>query len=611
MTTIGIDLGTTHSLVATVLSGTPRCLLDDDERAILPSVVGVNGNAEPISVGYGALQSTAENGQTFSSVKRFMGRAPADAAADAQELKYVLADDPRVLRFAVGEGSITPIEISAVILNALQLRAEECLFSTPTGAVITVPAYFDDAQRQATKDAARLAGLNVLRLLNEPTAAAIAYGLAEGASGQKVVVYDLGGGTFDISILELHEGVFQVLSTAGDTRLGGDDFDHALAHWVLEQQQMALENLDAQDIQIFLRAVERAKRELSDTLQSTVRVSLSDAEIEQPIRREQFEQLIAPLISRTGEAINRAMADAKLDADDIAEVVLVGGSTRVPAVRAFVAKELNCQPHTELNPDLVVALGAAVQADILGGASELADDLQLLDVLPLSLGVEIMGGIVERLIPRCTPIPASASQTFTTSSDGQTGLSLHVLQGERERVQDNRSLAQFSLKGLPDLPAGIPRIKVQFNVDADGLLNVEAREEFTGAQASISIRPSHGLTEDEIEQMLEEAIDNAESDVDERLLVEATQEALQVLAALEKSLAQDREMASATELAEMESAASRLRAALEEADRKAISSLTHKLDEVSAPFAQRRIERDLALALSGKTTEAVSEKLGL
>ena len=261
MTTIGIDLGTTHSLVATVLNGTPRCLLDDDERAILPSVVGVNNNAEPISVGYGALESMTEEGQVFSSVKRFIGRAPADAAADAQELKYVLADDSRVLRFAVGEGTITPIELSAVILNALQQRAEECLFSSATGAVITVPAYFDDAQRQATKDAARLAGLNVLRLLNEPTAAAIAYGLSEGASGQKVVVYDLGGGTFDISILELHEGVFQVLSTAGDTRLGGDDFDHALAHWVLQQNQMTMEHFDAHDIQIFLRAVEHAKRE--------------------------------------------------------------------------------------------------------------------------------------------------------------------------------------------------------------------------------------------------------------------------------------------------------------------------------------------------------------
>ncbi len=610
MANIGIDLGTTHSLVAAVMSGKSRCMLDEDGNVLLPSAVHYDDEGALVSVGWPALERVGKaGGHTFTSVKRFMGRGPAEVAEEAALLHYPLADDDRVVRFAVGSKQLTPVEVSAEILKELAVIAEECLMGKPTGAVITVPAYFDDAQRQATRDAGKIAGLEVLRLLNEPTAAALAYGLQSGRDGVKVAVYDLGGGTFDISILELDDGVFQVLSTAGDTHLGGDDFDQALAAVLLRQANLA--DPDGLNFRRAIRAAEAAKRELTDAESATISVELGGQQVEAGIDRASFEALIQPIVARTGAACRQALSDADLTAADIDEVVLVGGSTRVPLVRQYVAELFETTPHTDLDPDQVVAVGAAMQADILSGVSELSDELLLLDVIPLSLGLEVMGGVVERLIPRCSTIPATASQTFTTHVDGQTSVDIHIVQGEREMVRDNRSLGRFKLTGLPHLPAGLARIKVEFTVDADGILRVSADEEFTGSSADIEVQPSYGLEEEEIEQMLEDAIDNAETDVDERLLIEARVEAEGVLAALEKALRDDTDMLQGNENEVITSVASALHEAMAAQDRKRIGDLTHKLDEVSAPFAQRRIERDLTLALEGRNTDDVATHLGM
>jgi molecular chaperone HscA len=631
MGNIGIDLGTTHSLVATVISGEARCLLDDDERALLPSAVVYSNSG--VLVGIGAAAITDEiirdpSKKVFTSVKRFMGRSPQDVAEEAHLFQYQLAEDPRVVRFKIApkeiieavehpkipslfapKSEVTPIEISALILKNLANRAEECLLSEPDGAVVTVPAYFDDAQRQATKDAARLAGIEVLRLLNEPTAAALAYGLQNEQDGRKVVIYDLGGGTFDVSLLELHDGVFEVKSTAGDTKLGGDDFDQALAKVLLTQ--VGISELDEVTFRKAVKAAEQAKKELSSQESTTIDVELQGKRVEAGISRRDFEKLIAPIVARTGACCKQALQDAKWDISDIEEVVLVGGSTRVPLVCSYVEDFFGLQPHSDLNPDQVVALGAAIQADILSGESEIADDLLLLDILPLSLGLEVMGGVVERLIPRCSSIPIRESKRFTTHVDGQTSMKIHVVQGEREMVKDNRSLAQFSLHNLPALQAGVPRIKVTLAVDANGLLRVSAEEEFSGTQASIEVSPSYGLLDEEIEQMLDDAIDNAEQDVEERLLIESQIEAEQVLQALTKSIEADANLATADELQVMKQVSEDLQKAIDAKERRKISGLTHKLDEVSAPFAQRRIERDLGLALKGRSTKIVAEELGL
>lgn len=610
MANIGIDLGTTHSLVAIVLQGKARCLLDDDGRALFPSVLQYTDAGELSAIGWDALQQTgSNNGHTFRSIKRFMGKSSADVTQDAIDFQYAVQEDDRVVRFQVGEKTITPVEMSAQILSGLVKQAEECLLSKPTGAVITVPAYFDDAQRQATKDAAKIAGLEVLRLLNEPTAAAIAYGLEKDTDGKCVAVYDLGGGTFDISILQLEEGVFQVLSTAGDTHLGGDDFDKELLQLFLEKTGQDLHNFH---VGLLWKIAEESKRKLStaDTV-SMQATTTTGTTFTAEISRVEWEARIQHLLEKTGTAIQQAIADAQLQLSKVDEVVLVGGSTRVPAVRRYVEQLFGKTAHCDLDPDQVVALGAAMQAEALSASSSLDQDFLLLDVLPLSLGLEVVGGITERIIDRCTGIPTQATKTFTTHADGQHSMKIHVVQGEREMVTDNRSLAQFSLRGLPDLPAGIPRIAITFSVDENGLLTVEAEEQFTKISASIEVSPSHGLSEDEIEQMLDDALDNAAEDVEQRLLIEATVEAEQVLKALQDSLAVDAHLAPAQELENMHKTADQLREAIAQKQRKKIADLTHKLDEVSAPFAQRRIERDLTLALSGQQVDHVASELGM
>lgn len=611
MANIGIDLGTTHSLVAVIIDGTARCLLDDDDRALLPSAVRYDDDGNPIAIGYPALDAAAEpGGTTFTSVKRFMGRSGAEVAEEAKLFRYDLVqDDTKAVRFRVGSREVTPIEVSSFILRLLHARAEECLFGRPGGAVITVPAYFDDAQRQSTRDAATVAGINVLRLLNEPTAAALAYGLNEGSNGQTVAVFDLGGGTFDISILRLDDGVFQVLSTAGDTHLGGDDFDQALAGILL--QQAGINDANGITYRAAIRAAEQAKRDLTDASTATLRADLNGTSIEAEIDRASFENLIRPIVQRTGNACLQALGDAGLEPSQIDEVVLVGGSTRVPLVRQFVGELFGRAPHCDLDPDKVVALGAAMQADILTGESELAEDMLLLDVVPLSLGLEMMGGVVERLIPRCSAIPAAQAQTFTTHVDNQTAVDIHIVQGERELVDDCRSLGRFKLTGIAPQPAGTPRIKVEFMVDADGILRVSATDVATGNNTSVDVQPSYGLSEDEIESMLESAIDHAESDVDERLLIDARIEAEQIANQVKKAIVADEAMLEAGEREQFEALLSDLDEAMKGRDRQRISALSHQVDEVTAPFAQRRIERDLELAIQGKAASAVAKELGV
>jgi molecular chaperone HscA len=616
MANIGIDLGTTHSLVAVVMGGKARCLLDDEGRGLTPSAVRFtdarlpDGSAAPPLIGWDALEDAAEHASTtITSAKRFMGRSLDEARQVAHELHYELAEDSdgdRVVRMQVGDKTTTPVEVSAWILRLLFMRAADCLLSQPGGAVITVPAYFDDAQRQATRDAGKLAGLNVLRLLNEPTAAAIAYGLQDKKEGV-FAVFDLGGGTFDVSILELTEGVFQVLSTAGDTRLGGDDLDRLVAEQILERA--GIQGASGGVLRAAMEAGEAAKIALSDAESTRIQLELDGNAVDWTLTRAEFEALIGPTVQRTLTSCARAISDAELEAGDMDGVVLVGGSTRVPLVKRVVAEFFGQEPLCDIDPDRVVALGAAMQADILTGSSELADDLLLMDVVPLSLGLETMGGVVERLIWRCSPIPVTASETFTTQVDGQTGVDIHVLQGERELARDNRSLAKFKLSGLPDMPAGLPRVKVTFTVDADGILSVSAEEQYTSTAAQVEVQPSYGLEDAEIERMLEEAIDHAESDVDERLLIEARVEAEGVIAAVSKALDRDAPLLQGNEGEVIGQVRDALTGVLSGADRHRIQDLTKKLDEVTAPFAQRRIERDLKQALEGQDAIQVFDAL--
>ncbi|EIX9073070.1 Fe-S protein assembly chaperone HscA [Klebsiella aerogenes] len=594
----GIDLGTTNSLVATVRSGQAETLPDHQGRYLLPSVV--NYHASGLTVGYEARLNAAQDPvNTISSVKRMMGRSLADIQTRYPHLPYQLqASENGLPMLQTAGGLLNPVRVSADILKALAARATEALAGDLDGVVITVPAYFDDAQRQGTKDAARLAGLHVLRLLNEPTAAAIAYGLDSGQEGV-IAVYDLGGGTFDISILRLSRGVFEVLATGGDSALGGDDFDHLLADYLREQAGLR----DRSD--------NRLQRELLDAA-IAAKIALSDADVahvevggwQGDISRSQFNDLIAPLVKRTLMACRRALKDAGVEAQEVLEVVMVGGSTRVPLVRERVGEFFDRTPLTSIDPDKVVAIGAAIQADILVG-NKPDSELLLLDVIPLSLGLETMGGLVEKVIPRNTTIPVARAQEFTTFKDGQTAMSIHVMQGERELVQDCRSLARFALRGIPALPAGGAHIRVTFQVDADGLLSVTAMEKSTGVEASIQVKPSYGLTDGEIANMIKDSMSYAEQDIQARMLAEQKVEAARVLESLESALAADAALLSAAERQVIDAAAEQVRTAAAGEDADAIKEAIKNIDTQTQEFAARRMDQSVRAALKGQSVDEV------
>ncbi len=600
---VGIDLGTTNSLVATVRNSIPVVIDDAEGRSLLPSVVRFypDGTAE---VGYPAHKhQSVDPRNTVVSVKRFMGRGMRDVE-HIENMPYDFVDAPGMLQLRTAAGVKSPVEVSAEILKVLHKRAEQALGGDLVGAVITVPAYFDDAQRQATKDAARLAGLNVLRLLNEPTAAAVAYGLDQGAEGT-YAVYDLGGGTFDVSILKLSKGVFEVLATGGDSALGGDDFDHRLFCWVIEHSRV--QPLSPQDSRLLMVKAREAKERLSVEPEVRMNAVLSTGEVvDVTLTSEEFARMTTSLVDKTLASSRKAMADAGLRVTDITGVVMVGGATRMPHLRRAVAKFFGQTPLTNIDPDKVVALGAAIQANLLAGNRAPGDDWLLLDVIPLSLGLETMGGLTEKIIPRNSTIPVARAQEFTTFRDGQTAIAIHVVQGERELVSDCRSLARFELRGIPPMAAGAARVRVTFQVDADGLLSVGAQEMSSGAHASIAVKPSYGLSDDEVARMLQESFGAADSDMHARELREQLVEAQRLEEATKAALAADGDLLGDDERVEVDRLMAALGVAVLGNDpasiKQAIEALAHGTDE----FAARRMDRSIRAALSGRRVDEVA-----